>query len=107
VPFEREHHESSNGPGHRRNARYEVPKGFSLSLHIKSTTEGERVFDELGKNGRVVVPLEKTFWAAQFGMVVDRFGIPGLINCEGSDPLPEGYGRYHYRTGIGGRSFGC
>ena len=30
------------------------------------------------------MPLEKTFWAARFGMVVDRFGIPWLINCEGS-----------------------
>ena len=32
--------------------------------------------------GTVVLPLEKTFWAARFGMVVDRFGIPWLINCE-------------------------
>jgi PhnB protein len=27
--------------------------------------------------------LEKTFWAERFGMVVDRFGVPWLINCEG------------------------
>jgi PhnB protein len=31
------------------------------------------------------MPLEKTFWAARFGMVVDRFRIPWLINCEGSE----------------------
>ncbi len=36
------------------------------------------------------MPLEKTFWAARFGMLVDRFGIPWLINCEGSDQAPEG-----------------
>ena len=69
--------------------RYEEPKGFSLSIHIKSTADGERIFHELAKDGRVVVPLEKTFWAARFGMVVDRFGIPWLINCEGSDQPPE------------------
>jgi len=34
--------------------------------------------------GRVVMQLEKTFWADRFGMVVDRFGIPWLINCEGA-----------------------
>jgi hypothetical protein len=28
-------------------------------------------------------------WAARFGMVVDRFGIPWLVNCEGS-AAPEG-----------------
>ena len=65
--------------------RYEEPKGFSLSLHITSTTEAERIFQELSRNGQVAVPLEKTFWAARFGMVIDRFGIPWLINCEGSE----------------------
>ena len=56
--------------------RYEEPKGFSLSLQIKDVAEAERVFQELSKDGNVVMPLEKTFWAARFGMVVDRFGIP-------------------------------
>ena len=64
---------------------YQEPKGFSLSLHIKSTTEAERIFRELSNGGRVVMPLEKTFWAERFGMLVDRFGIPWLINCEGTD----------------------
>ena len=63
--------------------RYEEPKGFSLSLQLKGSTEAERVFQELSKDGRVMMPLEKTFWAERFGMVVDRFGIPWLINCEG------------------------
>jgi PhnB protein len=64
--------------------RYEEPKGFSLSIQIKSTDEAERIFQQLAKDGRVVMPLEKTFWAARFGMLVDRFGIPWLINCEAS-----------------------
>jgi PhnB protein len=70
--------------------QYEEPKGFSLSLQIKSTAEAERIFDELAKDGRVVMPLEKTFWAARFGMLVDRFGIPWMINCEGADQPLEG-----------------
>ena len=56
--------------------RYEQPKGFSLSLQMSDTSEAERVFNELAQNGRIVMPLEKTFWAARFGMVVDRFEIP-------------------------------
>jgi PhnB protein len=63
---------------------YEAPKGFSLSIQIKSVAESERIFHELANDGRVVLPLEKTFWAARFGMIVDRFGIPWQINCEGS-----------------------
>src|SRR5947207_344904 len=66
--------------------RYEEPKGFSLSLQIKSAADAERIFRELARDGKVVMPLEKTFWAERFGMVVDRFGIPWLINCEGPDP---------------------
>jgi len=63
--------------------KYEAPKGFSLSLQIKSAIDAERIFHELAGGGRVLVPMEKTFWAERFGMVVDRFGIPWLINCEG------------------------
>ena len=70
--------------------QYEEPKGFALLLQIKSTAEAERIFHDLATDGRVVMPLEKTFWAARFGMLVDRFGIPWLINCEVSDQLPEG-----------------
>jgi PhnB protein len=63
-------------------AAYEQPKGFSLSLQMSSTVDAERIFQELSQDGNVVLALEKTFWAARFGMVVDRFGIPWLINCE-------------------------
>lgn len=62
--------------------RYEAPRGFSLSLQITSPAEAERIFHELARGGRVVMPLEPTFWAALFGTVVDRFGITWLVNCE-------------------------
>ena len=69
--------------------RYEEPRGFSLSLQLKSTADAERIFHELVKDGKVVTPLEKTFWAERFGVLVDRFGIQWLINCEGPDQPPE------------------
>jgi PhnB protein len=31
------------------------------------------------------MPVEETFWALRFGMVVDRFGMRWLINCEAAD----------------------
>jgi PhnB protein len=63
---------------------YQEPRGFQLSLQLTNAADAERIFRELGAGGRVVMPLEKTFWAARFGMVIDRFGIPWLINCEAS-----------------------
>ena len=68
---------------------YEAPKGFSLSLHSSHVSEAERVFHALADGGKVVMPLEKTFWAERFGMVVDRFGVPWLINCDGSESAPN------------------
>ena len=65
--------------------QYEQPKGVSLSLQIQSVTDAERIFKALANDGKVVMPLEKTFWAERFGMVVDRFSVPWQINCEGSD----------------------
>jgi len=62
--------------------QYEAPKGFSLSIQLKSVTEAERIFRELSEDGNVVMALEKTFWAERFGMVIDRFGTPWTINCE-------------------------
>lgn len=69
--------------------QYEEPKGISLSLHTQSVEDAERTFNELAKDGKIVMPLEKTFWAARFGMLVDRFGIPWMINCEGTDQPSE------------------
>ena len=64
--------------------RYEEPKGFSLSIQLSQVAEAERMFGQLSMGGKVVTPLEKTFWAARFGVVVDRFGVTWLINCDGS-----------------------
>ena len=63
-------------------ARYEPPKGFTLSLQMSDTVDAERIYNALAQDGTVVMPLEATFWAARFGMVIDRFGIPWQINCE-------------------------
>ena len=62
--------------------RYEAPKGFSLSLNVATAEDAERIFARLAVNGRVQYPMEKTFWSERFGMVVDRFGIPWMVNCE-------------------------
>jgi PhnB protein len=44
--------------------------------------EGERIFHALEEKGTVRMPFQETFWALRFGMVVDRYGIPWMINCE-------------------------
>lgn len=61
---------------------YQKPQGFSVSLQIREPAQAERVFHALADEGAVRMPIQQTFWAARFGMLVDRYGIPWMINCE-------------------------
>ena len=56
--------------------------GFSVSLNVDSIAEAERVFGALSEDGTVKMPLDQTFWAARFGMLVDKFGVSWMVNCE-------------------------
>jgi PhnB protein len=62
--------------------RYEPPQGFSVTIGLDDVVEAERIFAALAEGGIIRMPLQKTFWAARFGMAVDRFGTPWMINCE-------------------------
>lgn len=57
-------------------------KGFALSVQGKTVEDGRRLFDALGQGGQVTMPFAPTFWAKGFGMLVDRFGVPWMVNCE-------------------------
>jgi PhnB protein len=57
-------------------------KGAYVSLVIRDLAEAKRIFTALAKNGTVEMPFGETFWAAGFGMFVDQFGTPWMINCE-------------------------
>lgn len=57
-------------------------KRFCMSIGLKDEEQAKRLFSGLSEGGSVQMPLQPTFWAAQFGMLVDRFGIPWMINCE-------------------------
>lgn len=63
--------------------RYEKPQGNWVSLSVDSTAEAERIYNGLKDGATVIMPLDKTFWAEKFAMLVDRFGTPWMINCEG------------------------
>ncbi|SRR5713101_5350546 len=61
---------------------YQQPQGFSVSLNVKERSEAEGVFNALAEGGNVKMPFQKTFWSAGFGMLIDRFGTPWMVNCE-------------------------
>jgi PhnB protein len=68
----------SDAPGER----YEKMQGFSVALGVDEPEWAERVFNALAAGGTVTMPIQETFWAHRFGMLVDRFGTPWMVNCE-------------------------
>ncbi len=58
-----------------------LPKfdGISLSLNASTDAQAQKLFSALSNGGRVTMPLGKTFFASQFGMVNDRFGVSWMV----------------------------
>jgi PhnB protein len=53
-----------------------------MSVGDVPNAEGQRIFNALAEGGQVFMPYQKTFWAEGFGMLVDRFGMTWMVNCE-------------------------
>ncbi len=54
--------------------------GISLSIQMTDIVEAERIFTALADGGEVRMPFAETFWAPRFGIVVDQFGVPWMVN---------------------------
>jgi len=61
---------------------FQKPQGFSVNLQFDDRVEAERIFQKLAENGTVRMPFQETFWSTRFGMLVDRFGTPWMINVQ-------------------------
>ena len=63
-------------------AQAEINVGDNISVSL-SGDDGDALrgyWEGLSAGGNVTTPLEKQMWGDEFGMVVDRFGIPWMIN---------------------------
>ena len=61
--------------------QFTEPAGFCVATEFDDFAEGERVFNALGQNGWVKMPFQATFWAKGFGIVIDQFGTPWIVNA--------------------------
>jgi PhnB protein len=62
-----------------RNTGHPDFKGFSLTIYAKTETEADRLFASLGEGGQITMPMAKTFFAARFGMLADKFGVGWMV----------------------------
>lgn len=70
---------------------YQAPNGMQLTIQVKEPAEAERVFAALAEGAKSIgMPIAETFWSVRFGMLVDRYGTPWMINCEQAPAGAEG-----------------
>jgi PhnB protein len=59
---------------------YKPGTNYSVSLSGDDEAELHGFWDKLADGGTVSMPLEKAPWGDSFGMCVDKFGVPWLVN---------------------------
>ena len=52
-----------------------------LNINFSDVDEQTACFEKLATNGVILMPLERTFWGANFGKVQDQFGVQWMLNC--------------------------
>lgn len=59
-----------------------IIKGNNMAITLvpDSEKETERIFVELSAGGKVLMPLEKTFWNSLYAMFTDKFGIYWMVD---------------------------
>ena len=60
--------------------RFHKPQGFAVSITVSDPAEAERRFKALCEGGSENMPFSKTFFSKGFGMCVDQFGTPWMVN---------------------------
>jgi PhnB protein len=66
----------------RRAGKAELGNALFISVNADTEEESRRIFNELSKGGNVIMPMEKSFWNAYFGMCVDKFGVSWMVSYD-------------------------
>ncbi|ERP91904.1 3-demethylubiquinone-9 3-methyltransferase [Alcanivorax sp. P2S70] len=66
--------------------QYDKPQGTIINVQTQTAARAEEIFTALSDGGETRMPMEETFWAERFGMCIDRFGVPWMVNCD--KPMP-------------------
>lgn len=59
---------------------YSPGNAITVSLSGEDGDALHRYWDGLADGGQVTMPLEKQMWGDEFGMVIDKFGTPWMVN---------------------------
>jgi PhnB protein len=66
--------------------QYQQPAGFSVSLSGDDADAMRGYWEKLSGSGSVTMPMDKQVWGDEFGMCVDGYGIPWMVNISSGQP---------------------
>ena len=58
-------------------------QGVSLTVTARDDAHAKSVFSALAEGGKITQPLTKTFFASNFGMLTDKFGLGWMVIAGG------------------------
>ena len=64
---------------------YQAPAGMAVSLSGDDSDALRGYWQKLSAGGTTTMPMEKQSWGDEFGMCVDKFGVPWLVNKHAGD----------------------
>ncbi len=64
---------------------FTMGNNITLNLNAENKKEADDVFKKLSAGGKVIMPMQETFWKSYYGMFTDKFGVNWMINTQLSD----------------------
>ena len=63
-------------------ANFKQGNNFSISITADSKEEADRLFGGLSEGGKIIMPMNMTFWESYFGMLTDKFGVQWMVSFD-------------------------
>lgn len=64
---------------------YEIGSQVTIAVLVNEKDKTREIFTKLEEGGKVVMPLQETFWSKLYGQVTDKFGVTWQISTEASN----------------------
>jgi PhnB protein len=59
-----------------------IGNNITLAIGTNDLAQADSMFDKMSDGGKIIMPMQKTFWAERFGMLTDKFGINWMFNVD-------------------------
>ena len=82
LPISNETMLMGSDTGGEWSGNFQKGNNFSISVNTASKQEADRIFNALSDGGKIMMPMDNTFWGSYFGMFSDKYGINWMVNFE-------------------------